>query len=164
MAARNWLVGSRIDYHQVIVSRDDLVQELHFGWRTLGDTVFGPGKRPPFELLASQSIHTNPQVAHRYGLREVVVPGVRLFAYIADMLLSEFGMAWAECGSLSVKFVAPALAGDTLSVYATVKEVIPAERKTKLILDVSITNQHDERLVQGEAMVSVLTSSDNVIL
>lgn len=153
--SRNWTVGDRIAYGEIVVNHDELVQEQRFGWEVLGPIAFDPGTLPPFEVMVANSVHTNPKIARRYGLRDAVVPGVRLFAYICDMFLKEFGIAWAEGGALSVKFVAPAMSGDILHTFATVKEIVSTANGTQLTFHVAVINQHDEQLVQGKAQIGV---------
>lgn len=153
--SRDWAVGNRIDYRELTVGYQELIQEQRFGWEVMGPIVFDPGTRPSFEAMVANSVHTNPSIAQRYGLRDAVVPGVRLFSYISDMFLIEFGLAWAESGTLSVKFVSPAVSEDILRISATVKEVVSEAGTTRLTFNVITVNQLNEQLVQGKAQITL---------
>ncbi|MBM3154776.1 MAG: hypothetical protein FJ008_05510 [Chloroflexi bacterium] len=153
--SRSWTVGDRIDYKEIAVTREQLVQEQLFGWEVMAPVVFEPGVCPSFEVMVANSIHTNSEIARRYGLRDAVIPGVRLFSYISDMFLCELGVVWAEEGILSVKFVSPAVSEDVLSTSATVKEVVSEAGTIRLTFDVIMVNQLNEQLVQGTAQITL---------
>jgi hypothetical protein len=149
--SKSWSIGDKIEYESFALSQERFDQELFFGWDVLGPIVFKAGKRPSFEEFASTTVHTNPDLARRQGLRGTVAPGVMFIALIIDMLLGEFGLAWAEHGRLSVRFIAPAGPGDILHTSATVKELVQAPEGTQLVLDILIVNNHGARIVEGEA-------------
>ena len=153
--ARTWAIGDRIEYHNVILSQKDFDQEVLFGWEFFGPVLFEPGARPSFDDFASNTVHTNPDLARRQGLRGTIAPGTMFVAYITDMLLGELGPSWAEKGRLSVKFVGPAGSGDTLHTSATVREIVPCADGKQLMFDVSIVDQRGTQIVKGEARATV---------
>jgi hypothetical protein len=152
---KKWTVGDTILYRDISVSHEQLVQELHFGWAVFTPIIFGPGKGPSFETSVTNSIHTNARVARRYGLKDCIVPGIRLFAHIADMFLEEFGEVWAESGTLSARFVAPALEGEVFRTLGTLKQVVDVEGGKRLSFDVAVVDKGGNKLVQGEAHLTI---------
>jgi acyl dehydratase len=71
--------------------------------------------------------------------------------HVSDMLVRELGIAWAEKGRLSVRFVHTAGPGDKLYTSATVKAVALTSSGNRVTLGVRMVNQHGERVVEAEA-------------
>jgi hypothetical protein len=63
-------------------------------------------------------IHAD-DVARRYGFKGGLVPGVTVYGYVANGLLSDpaFGDAWAERGAASVRFRSPCYDGDAVEIH-----------------------------------------------
>lgn len=61
------------------------------------------------------AIHDD-ETARRYGFRGGLVPGVMVYAYMAQPLAAAFGAAWLTRGTASVRFVKPVLDGEELVV------------------------------------------------
>jgi acyl dehydratase len=72
------------------------------------------------------------------------------------MLVRELGTAWAEHGTLSVRFVHTAGPGDTLHTSGTVRAVNPDEQGIRVLFDILVVNQHGEHIMEGEAEATVL--------
>jgi hypothetical protein len=59
-------------------------------------------------------------VARQHGFRGGLVPGVTVYAYLTQPLVSVFGSAWIARGTASVRFVRPVLAGEEVLVTGVV--------------------------------------------
>jgi acyl dehydratase len=65
------------------------------------------------------AIHDD-DTARRYGFRGALVPGVMVYAYMTQPLVSAFGSAWLRRGTATVRFVKPVLDGEELVVRGAV--------------------------------------------
>ena len=68
--------------------------------------------------LRGQSIHANPHVAEAKGFPDAVAQGMMSADYISELMTARFERGWLLHGRLSLAFVAPAFAGDTLTAKA----------------------------------------------
>ncbi|HSN97222.1 MAG TPA: SDR family oxidoreductase [Candidatus Nanopelagicales bacterium] len=96
-------------------------------------------------------LHVDAEFAARTPFRRPVVHGMLSASFLSTligMLLPGKGALWV---SQSLRFQAPAFAGDTLRIQGRVKHWSPATRM--VVLSVSITNQNDQELIGGEASV-----------
>src|SRR5512145_1902217 len=59
-------------------------------------------------------------VARQHGFRGGLVPGVTVYAYLTQPLVSALGTAWLVRGTASVRFVRPVLAGEEVVVAGAV--------------------------------------------
>lgn len=99
-------------------------------------------------------LHLDEYFARKTQFRRPVVHGMLSASFISTMI----GMLLPGSGSLwtaqTLEFLSPAYVGDTLRVMARVKQKSPATRL--LVLEVTITNQHGQKLVSGESTVKQL--------
>ncbi|MBI1886502.1 MAG: hypothetical protein HYS09_09375 [Chloroflexi bacterium] len=65
--------------------------------------------------LRGQSIHVQPEAALAAGYKECVAQGLMSADYISELMLAVFGRHWPEGGGMSLAFVKPVLAADTLT-------------------------------------------------
>jgi acyl dehydratase len=81
---------------------------------------------PTYRVKARNTSSTGENAIHddatarRYGFAGGLVPGVMVYAYLTQPLVSAFGHAWLTRGTASVRFVKPALDGEELTVHGTV--------------------------------------------
>jgi acyl dehydratase len=61
------------------------------------------------------SIHIYPDVARAQGLPGTLAQGLMTADYVSEMLTAALGEAWVEGGELSLAFIGPVYAGDTLT-------------------------------------------------
>lgn len=153
--ARELALGDRIEYREVVLTQPWIDQEARFGWEFLDPIVFPPGTRPPFAMFAAKNVHTSADFARQQGLRGTIAPGIMFVGFVSDMLVRELGAAWAEHGTLSLRFVHTAGPGDRLHTSATVRAITPGEQGTRVLFDVLIVNQHGEHIVEGEVEARV---------
>ncbi|MEB3261312.1 MAG: SDR family oxidoreductase [Cyanobacteriota bacterium] len=96
-------------------------------------------------------LHLNAAFAARASFQRPVVHGMLSASFISRLI----GMALPGEGALwlsqSINFHMPAYVGDTVTVRGTVRHLSPSTRV--IVLDLLITNQHDEQLISGEATV-----------
>jgi 3-hydroxybutyryl-CoA dehydratase len=88
----------------------------------------------------------------RFGKR--IAHGMLSGAFISAVLGYEFRERRIVYLSQTMRFVAPVFIGDTVTTTATVKHI--REEKNVVKLDTVCANQHDEPVVQGEAVVMIL--------
>lgn len=101
----------------------------------------------------TKTIHTDEELAKASGMRKPIVPGSAFACYLSQMLFKAFRERWVEGGRLSVSFVRPAFAGDTLTARGIVRERAVEGSTARLMLDVWVENQKGERVVVGKASV-----------
>jgi 3-oxoacyl-[acyl-carrier protein] reductase len=98
-------------------------------------------------------LHLDRAFARRTSFRKPVVHGMLSASFISTII----GMRLPGPGALwtrqSLEFLGPAFIGDTIRVRARVKQVSVATRT--IVLDIDITNQHEQRLVAGEGVVKM---------
>jgi len=63
---------------------------------------------------ASENRIHHDDVARRYGFRGGLVPGVTLYAYLTNPVVSGLGPDWLECGGADVRFASPVYDGDAI--------------------------------------------------
>jgi acyl dehydratase len=81
--------------------------------------------------------------------------GMVSVAFLNEYLRARFGPAWHTNGHLSVAFVAPTRAGDTITVDALVTDRRPVSNGEVLSLEVWCANQNGRRATVGTAEVRV---------
>jgi len=101
-------------------------------------------------------LHLDAEYARQTSYRKPVVFGMLSASFISTMVgmrLPGKGALWT---SQSIAFLQPAFIGDTLRVVATVKQKSEAART--IILQIEIFNQHQQKLIEGEASVKLLAT------
>ena len=61
-------------------------------------------------------------VAQKYGFRGGLVPGVTVYAYLTQSLVTGLGAAWLERGTASVRFAKPIFEGEEVTVTGEITE------------------------------------------
>ncbi len=89
----------------------------------------------------------------RFGKR--IAHGMLSGAFISAVLGNEFKERKIVYLSQTMKFIAPVFINDTVIAAATVTSI--REEKRIVLLDTICTNQTGERLVEGEAVVMILS-------
>jgi acyl dehydratase len=88
------------------------------------------------------NIHSDVEVAKRTGLDAPIAQGMQTLAFASELMTRVCGPDWLSRGEISVKFVKPVFADDTVTVAAAEG----AEGYT-----VEARNQHGDVLMVGEA-------------
>jgi acyl dehydratase len=70
----------------------------------------------------SENLIHDDATARRYGFGGGLVPGVTVYAYLTSPLVAEFGTAWLDRGTATVRFVKPIFEGDEVAISGSVTE------------------------------------------
>jgi acyl dehydratase len=84
---------------------------------------------------ARRSVHTDFEIAARAGLRAPLVQGQQLACHLAEALAAFFGERWYSGGSLRTKFLGSVVAGETVVIDGSVRELIAGVDGDELSLD-----------------------------
>ncbi len=99
----------------------------------------------------TKNIHTDDATARKAGLPRAVATGRHPISFISEHLIDLFGAGFIAGGEIEVAFVKPIFPGDTVSVTAKVKEIVPEEEGARLILEVALVNQEGVTVTVGTA-------------
>ena len=99
-------------------------------------------------------IHLDDEFAAKTRFGRRIAHGMLSGAFISAVLGSEFRERKIVYLSQSLRFVAPAFLGDTITAIGTVTGIRP--EKGIVTLETVCTNQHGEVTVKGEAIVMIL--------
>ncbi|HEY7293894.1 MAG TPA: hypothetical protein VH916_02590 [Dehalococcoidia bacterium] len=121
-----------------------------------------PGDRlPPAHVRAhNASLHSDNKihddaVARRYGFAGGLVPGITVYAYMAQPLAAAAGARWLSHGGSTVSFVHPLYEGDETTANA---ELLPAESPAngRMTFDLWAENGSGERCGTGTAWIGTV--------
>jgi acyl dehydratase len=101
--------------------------------------------------LRGQSIHANPHVAEAKGFPDAVAQGMMSADYISELMAGRFERGWLLHGRLSLAFVAPAFAGDTLTAKASKREELDEGAFVRHVYDAWCENQRGAVVTVGTA-------------
>lgn len=97
------------------------------------------------------SIHTDPEWAHKKGFRAPLVQAMMSTAYVSQLMMQFAGEGFVKGGSMSVSFIKPVFAGDTLTVRGRVKSRESDGDKTRVTVEVWCENQGGVKTMVGTA-------------
>lgn len=99
-------------------------------------------------------LHLSEEFARKTLFQKPVAHGMLSASFISTMI----GMLLPGAGALwmnqTIEFLHPAYVGDTIHIIAKVKQKSPATRI--LVLNITVTNQHGDKLITGESTVKML--------
>jgi acyl dehydratase len=98
-----------------------------------------------------KSIHTDPEWAKAKGFAAPLAQGMMSTAYVSEMMVSLLGEGFVKGGKMSVKFIKPVLAGDTLTMHGCVKSKEPEGARTRVVVELWCENQKGVKTMVGEA-------------
>jgi acyl dehydratase len=98
-----------------------------------------------------KNIHTDEDTARTAGCPAPIASATQNMGHICELMLDNFGDDWLRTGTLSVVFVRPIYAGDTVTCRAVIRSLEPDGGRTRYTLDVSAENQHGEAVTVGRA-------------
>ena len=101
--------------------------------------------------MRARSIHTDEEWARKKGFRAPLAQGMMSTAYVSEMMTNFLGEGFVKGGTLSMAFLQPVYAGDTLTVHGVVKEKRPEGAATRVVVEVWCENQEGERTAAGTA-------------
>jgi acyl dehydratase len=97
------------------------------------------------------SIHTDADWARKKGFAAPLAQGMMSTAYVSQMMVQFLGEGFVKGGRMSVAFVKPVLAGDTLTVRGQVKHKETEGALTRVTVEFSCENQHGIKTMVGTA-------------
>jgi acyl dehydratase len=98
-----------------------------------------------------RSIHSDEAWARQKGFRTCLAQGMMSTAYVSQLMVKLLGPSFATGGTMSMAFIKPVYAGDRLTVRGVVKDKLPEDAGTRVIVDVWVENQHGEKTAVGHA-------------
>ena len=98
-----------------------------------------------------RSIHSDDAWARQKGFRTCLAQGMMSTAYVSQMMVKLLGPGFARGGTMSMAFIKPVYAGDRLTVRGVIKERQPENGGTRVVVEVSVENQHGEKTAVGHA-------------
>lgn len=98
-----------------------------------------------------RSIHTDAAWAQAKGFEAPLAQGMMSTAYVSELMTRLLGEGFVEGGSMSVKFIKPVYANDTLTVRGTVVDKAPEGNATRVTVEVWAENQHGDKTMVGTA-------------
>ena len=104
----------------------------------------------------SSGIHSGAALSRAMGLSAAVAPAELGLAYLHELLDRRFGIDFRQGGQLTVHYLRPIYAGDTLTAQAvTTRQETAADRRVHHHLQLWLSNQRGERALDGTAQITV---------
>jgi acyl dehydratase len=97
------------------------------------------------------SIHTDPEWAQKKGFRVPLAQAMMSTAYVSQMMVNFLGAGFVRGGKLSVAFIKPVLAGDTLTVHGMIKSREQDGKRTRVTVECWCENQDGIKTMVGTA-------------
>jgi len=98
-----------------------------------------------------RSIHSDEDWARQKGFKTTLAQGMMSSAYVSQMMMRLLGGGYVRGGKMSIAFIKPVHQGDTLTLRGVVKEKIPENGRTRIVLDVWCENQDGVKTMAGTA-------------
>lgn len=132
--ATRWQVGAVLGPLEKVMTREAMANEV---------------------MAGNNPIHYDDAFARSVGLPAPIATGMISTGYLTQLLLEAFGIHWLAGGRISVSFVKPVFAGDTVLAQAVVRERTENAAAIHLALDVWCANQRSEEVTIGTASVTL---------
>jgi acyl dehydratase len=98
-----------------------------------------------------RSIHTDPEWAKQKGFKAPLLQAMMSTAYVSQMMVDYLGVGFVRGGKISVSFLKPVLAGETLTVHGKIKSREGEGSRTRVIVDVWCENSEGVKTMAGTA-------------
>ena len=103
-------------------------------------------------------LHVDPEFAKtsRYG--GTIAHGMLTTAFLQELMVRNFGLAWLENGKIEVNFMAPVRPGDRIVAEAKVANVVLTDDGTKkahVQMRLFCSKENQEKVIKGQARVTV---------
>lgn len=127
---------------------------------TVGDVLAGPPRTISLEkMIAFESVvwdrgstaHNDPIAAAAGGMTRPFASGQNILAFIHEMMEQTFGKGWIEGGAISVRWLRPIYAGDTIASFGKVETVEAEGARSRVSLKIWAENQHGDQCAGGSA-------------
>ena len=100
-------------------------------------------------------IHIDESFAAQTPLGGTIAHGMLILAYVSELMTQAFGLNWISGGRLSIRFKAPARPSDTVTISGTIDTIEKENECTNVNCSLSCSNQKDETIVTGSAVVKL---------
>lgn len=97
------------------------------------------------------SIHTDPEWARRKGFAAPLAQAMMSTAYVSQLMVQLLGAGFVKGGRMSVAFIKPVLAGETLTVHGAVKSRESEGAHTRVTVEVWCENRQGVKTMVGTA-------------
>ena len=104
-----------------------------------------------FSGVRPHSIHTDPEWAQKKGFRAPLVQAMMSTAYVSQLMMQVAGEGFVRGGAMSVSFIKPVYAGETLTVRGRVKSREPEGGRTRVTVEIWCENEAGVKTVVGTA-------------
>lgn len=102
------------------------------------------------------TIHVDREAARNWGFPDLVLQGSQTMNFAAEALFKVYRENWINDSSLSVKFIKPVFADETITIEGTVLERNQtSDRKIVLKIDIWAANASGDKVMTGEAQVVI---------
>lgn len=99
--------------------------------------------------------HTDRDVAKQVGLPDVVCQGTMILNYAFEMLFNVYREYWINSSRIKVSYIKPVFPGDHITTRGSVKQRRDVDSSMQLDLDVWAENKEGEKVMVGEAVVTI---------
>lgn len=123
----------------------------------LGMTLVGRPKLVTLERMRqfsgwpAKNIHTDEETARAAGCPAPIASATQNMGHLCELMLDNFGDEWMHTGTLSVAFVHPIYAGDTVTSRGVFRCVDHGGGRPRYTLEVIAENQHGAAVTVGRA-------------
>ncbi len=108
-------------------------------------------KMQAYTPAGGTGIHTDEEAGRRQGLGGALTQGGQLVGYLNEMMLRALGPGYISGGEISVTFIHPVRAGDTVTAHASQKESRTEDGRIRIEFEVWLENQNGEKCTVGTA-------------
>ena len=98
-----------------------------------------------------RSIHTDAEWAAKKGFRAPLVQAMMSTAYVSQMMVNFLGEGFVKGGRMSMAFIKPVYAGDTLTVHGTIKSRETEGDRTRVTVECWCQNAEGVKTMVGTA-------------
>jgi phosphate acetyltransferase/phosphate butyryltransferase len=127
------------------------------GTLTIGQRLAGLVKTIPQRRIDAYSgvrpnyIHSDEAFARSKGFPAPLAQAMMSTAYVSELMTRFAGAGFVKGGRMTMTFIKPVLAGDTLTVHGVVKDAQPESGRTRVTVEVWCENQHGDKTAVGTA-------------
>jgi acyl dehydratase len=101
--------------------------------------------------LRGMSIHVQPEAARKAGFERTVAQGLMSADYISEVMTGVLGKEWFENAKLSLAFVRPVVAGETLTATGRLADAVEEGAVIRRVYEVWCENAAGEIVTAGTA-------------
>lgn len=96
-------------------------------------------------------IHGDEETGRQQGLGGALTQGGQLVGYLNEMMLRTLGPGYISGGEISVTFILPVRAGDSVTTHGAQKESRTEDGRTRIEFEIWLENQNGEKCTVGTA-------------